>query len=196
MCIFVPILQMIKNKKYRIMKNFITRMIGIAFITTLCVWNVAAQEDCNILLLTNPTAGGTVTGNGVYRYGDMVAILATPAPEFNFVNWTTEDGIAVSTNAHYTFTAASSLTLAANFAFAAPTCEITVSADPQQGGTVDGSGLYHNHDLVLVWATPAPDYTFVNWTENGVEVSTDAYYYFTPQGSRALVANFAAVAEP
>jgi uncharacterized repeat protein (TIGR02543 family) len=39
-------------------------------------------------------------------------------------------------------------------------------------------------------ATPANGYAFVNWTENGNQVSTSATYSFTVSGNRTLVANF------
>ena len=39
-------------------------------------------------------------------------------------------------------------------------------------------------------ATPAPGYDFVNWTENGNSVSTNANFGFPVTGNRTLVANF------
>jgi hypothetical protein len=39
-------------------------------------------------------------------------------------------------------------------------------------------------------ATPAEGYTFVNWTENGVVVSTSSTYQFVVSGNRTLQANF------
>ena len=39
-------------------------------------------------------------------------------------------------------------------------------------------------------ATPHQRYEFVNWTENGVEVSTEQSYTFTVTANRNLVANF------
>src|SRR6185503_6291866 len=44
---------------------------------------------------------------------------------------------------------------------------------------------------VTVSATPAACYTFLNWTEGGVAVSSSASYTFTASGNRTLVANFA-----
>ncbi len=43
-------------------------------------------------------------------------------------------------------------------------------------------------------ATPSANYTFVNWTENGVPVSASATYTFTVAGDRDLVANFTPIA--
>ena len=43
---------------------------------------------------------------------------------------------------------------------------------------------------VTLTATPNSGYSFVNWTENGTEVSTSAVYKFTPSEDRTLIANF------
>lgn len=48
---------------------------------------------------------------------------------------------------------------------------ITTSASPAAGGTTSGDGTYLSGDMVTVVATPNPGYAFVDWTENGVEVS-------------------------
>jgi uncharacterized repeat protein (TIGR02543 family)/uncharacterized protein (TIGR02145 family) len=67
---------------------------------------------------------------------------------------------------------------------------VTVSANPTAAGTVSGGGTYDNGDNCTVTATPADGYTFVNWTENGTEVSTEASYTFPVSANRTLVANF------
>lgn len=67
---------------------------------------------------------------------------------------------------------------------------VTVSASPAAGGTVTGGGTYEEGDKVTLTATPAEGYKFVNWTENGSVVSTNAAYTFTVTGNRTLVANF------
>jgi uncharacterized repeat protein (TIGR02543 family) len=73
-----------------------------------------------------------------------------------------------------------------------PTYTITVSANPTEGGTVSGGGTYTHGETVNLQASPATGYTFVNWTEDGSEVSTNANYSFTATGNRTLVANFTA----
>ena len=60
------------------------------------------------------------------------------------------------------------------------------------GGTVTGAGEYAEGETVTLTATANEGYTFVNWTENGAEVSTSATYTFTVTADRTLVANFAA----
>ncbi len=67
---------------------------------------------------------------------------------------------------------------------------ITVSADPSQGGTVSGGGEYQFGEACTVTVTPNPGYTFTGWTENGVVVSTESTYIFSAVADRNLVATF------
>ena len=69
--------------------------------------------------------------------------------------------------------------------------EITLIADPTEGGTTQGAGAYEQGTPCTAIATPATGYDFVNWTENGTEVSTEASYTFTVTEDRDLVAHFA-----
>lgn len=67
---------------------------------------------------------------------------------------------------------------------------IISSANPSEGGTITGSGTYDAGSSCTLTATPNSGYTFVNWTENGTNVSTNASYTFTVSEERTLVANF------
>ena len=71
--------------------------------------------------------------------------------------------------------------------------EISSVAYPTEGGIVTGAGNYCHGTSCTLTATPAEGYTFVNWTENGEEVSTDATYSFVVTGDRTLVANFSEI---
>jgi len=70
------------------------------------------------------------------------------------------------------------------------TYNIAVSANPTTGGTVSGDGEYDENTSVTVSATANSGYSFVKWTENGEQVSTDASYTFTATSDRTLVAEF------
>ena len=69
---------------------------------------------------------------------------------------------------------------------------VTVSANPTNGGTVTGGGTYNQGQSCTVTATANSGYTFTNWTENGMVVSSNANYTFTVNSNRNLVANFQA----
>lgn len=134
----------------------------------------------------SPIAGGTTSGGGIFTNGASVTVVATANPGYAFVNWT-ENGTPVSSSASYTFTASANRSLVANFT---PACTITASASPGAGGTVSGGGTYNSGLNVTVIATANPGYAFLDWTENGVPVSTAASYTFVTIADRTLVANF------
>ncbi|MGC9321378.1 MAG: InlB B-repeat-containing protein, partial [Kosmotogaceae bacterium] len=75
------------------------------------------------------------------------------------------------------------------------TYTIAVSANPAAGGTASGGGVYTHGDTVNLSATPKEGYRFVNWTENGAQVSTNASYSFTATKNRTLVANFTTISK-
>jgi uncharacterized repeat protein (TIGR02543 family) len=146
-----------------------------------------SQQQFTITATANPINGGTVTGGGTFNYGQSCTLTATPATGYTFVNWT-KNGAQVSTNATYTFTVTESATYVAHFQLQSFT--ITATANPTEGGTVTGGGTYNYGQSCAVNASANEGYVFVNWTENGNVVSTNAAYTFTVTGNRTLVANF------
>lgn len=150
--------------------------------------------DYTLTLVANPEEGGTVTGAGVYNFGDVVSVDAVPAEGFVFVNWTDADGDVVSTEAANDITMPSSdLTLTANFELAEYTLTLLVS--PAGAGTVTGAGVYNFGEEVDVNAVANAGFVFVNWTDaDGNEVSTTAANTITmPSSDLTLTANFAAL---
>ena len=139
----------------------------------------------------NPSEGGTVTGDGTFTYGQTCTITASVSSGYTFVNWT-ENGSYVSSNTSYTFTVTDNHSFVAHFTEnPLPMYTVSVIPKPQEGGTVRGAGSYQEGQTCIVSATPATGYTFVNWTEDAVELSTNASYTFTVTSDRTLVANFA-----
>ena len=152
--------------------------------------NLVANFTLNTYTITataNPTNGGTVSGAGTFNHGASCTLTATAATGYTFTNWT-ENGSVVSSNANYTFTVEGNRNLVANFT--AITYTITVSVNPSNSGTTSGGGTYNHGQSCTVIATSADGYTFLNWTENGSVVSSDANYSFTVTSNRSLVANF------
>ncbi len=145
------------------------------------------QQNYTITLSANPSNGGTATGGGAFHYGDNCTITATAANGYSFSNWT-ENGNVVSSNANYTFTVTGDRTLVANFTL--NTYNVTVAADPANGGTVTGGGTYAYGQTCTVVATVANGFTFINWTENGSFVSSNLSYTFTVTANHNLVAHF------
>ena len=91
-------------------------------------------------------------------------------------------------NTSYSFT----VTEAANFVshFQLQSFSINTSADPYNGGTINGGGTYNYGQTCTLTATPSTGFDFVNWTKNGIQVSTMANYTFTVTESATYQANF------
>ena len=71
------------------------------------------------------------------------------------------------------------------------TYQITTVANPAEGGIVTGNGTYYEGRLCTLTAVSGYDYNFVNWTKDGVVVSTDPTYSFMVTEDATYVANFA-----
>ena len=73
-----------------------------------------APGTYTINVTANPTNGGTVVGGGSFQQGQTCTVIANPAANFVFTNWT-ENGNVVSTQARYAFTVTGNRNLVANF---------------------------------------------------------------------------------
>ena len=71
---------------------------------------------------------------------------------------------------------------------------IKASCLPTEGGLLTGAGQYEEGQYCTLKAICNEGYDFLNWTENGAQVSTQANYTFKVTQNRNLVANFAAQA--
>ena len=67
---------------------------------------------------------------------------------------------------------------------------ISVTANPEEGGTVTGGGTFEANQICTVTATAFEGYVFGIWTLNGVVVSSSAEYTFQVAGDMDLVAHF------
>ena len=146
----------------------------------------------NYVIITataDPEEGGTVTGAGTYNYSETATLTATANEGYIFVNWSENDEV-VSSDATFSFTVTGASALVANFSL--NSYIITANADPTAGGSITGSGTYSHFETCTLTAIAEEGYTFVNWTEDGEEASTDSIYSFEVTGERNLVANFVA----
>ena len=67
---------------------------------------------------------------------------------------------------------------------------VTVTASPEEYGTVTGGGYYENSATCTVTATPNEGYYFLCWKEDGQGVSTEATYTFPVYRDHNLTAIF------
>ena len=145
-------------------------------------------QTYTITALANPVAGGTITGAGNYLEGTECTLTAVANTGYTFNNWTLNE-VVIDTLATLTFTVTEAATYVANFTI--ENYNITVTANPAEGGTVTGSGTYDYGTECTLTATSATGYHFVNWTLSGEEVGTDTSFTFTVTEDAEYVAQFA-----
>ena len=153
--------------------------------------NLVAQYSLNpvytISASTSPSGLPQPTGVGEYSSGQNVTVTAQNVSGYSFRNWT-ENGILVSTSPAYQFTVTGDRNLVAEYALA-----YTISLSTSPSGLSPqpaGGGEYPSGQNVIVIAEPVSGYSFRNWIENGIQVSTDPAYQFTVTGHRNLVAQY------
>ena len=157
-----------------------------AFIFTISFSNIFAQYD-TVSVNIEPASGGTVIGDGAYFSTSLVTLEAKTNTGYNFVSWT-ENGSKVSEDSVYKFIITGNRSLVANFELKSYTIETT--SLPLDGGVLNGSGTYIHGTNVILEAIPNVGYSFINWTENNIEVSSDSLINFTAASNRNLIANF------
>lgn len=144
-------------------------------------------NSCNITTAFDPVGGGAVTGAGVYTIGSTCTLSATAHAGYTFSNWT-KGNSQVSDQPVYSFTVMEPAKYTAHFVI--NSYAVTVTAFPEDGGTVTGAQAYNYGSVATLTATPSEGYSFINWTENGEVVSTSPSMQFVVNGNRTLVANF------
>ena len=148
---------------------------------------------------TEGTTSQTCSSDGT----DVVTITAVPAAGYQFANWTL-DGVVVSTEAEYTTTAVTeSRNYVANFEFkpVEPRTVKVASNDKTKGYAVFVSPMPEGTatdvttgEIVTVKAiAQTSNDVFVNWTINGVVVSTDETYNYAGAEAATIQANFASL---
>ena len=144
-------------------------------------------KSYDITAETNPEDAGDIEGEGTYVYGTECTLTAVPGEAYNFLNWTL-DGEVVSTDDEITFTVTGDAEYVANFEL--KTYQVAVTVNPVGAGHVLGTGTFvHGTSCTLTAAADGNNF-FVNWTEDGEEVSRNASYTFTVTEDHNLVANY------
>jgi len=184
---YKPSINLISNTVYTATITTGAKDLAGNSLVTNYVWSFTTSNSYTVMLSSNPLLGGTTSGSGTFNSGSLVTVTALANAGYAFTNWT-ENGLQVSTNANYQFTISGNKTLVANFEVVKYV--VALSALPADGGNTNGAGTFNSGSSVTVTASGNTGYKFVNWTENGVQVSTNANYQFTLIGDRTLVANF------
>jgi hypothetical protein len=164
------------------------------FVVTDSLNLVAHFEDATVEItaLLNPENGGEVEGDGSYFCGESVTLTAIPNDCHTFSNWTDDSGNILTSNFSYDFVVTCSQTFTANYI--AKTYPVLAMADPLSGGTINGINIFAQQyacgDTASLFADPNPGYTFINWTEDDIQVHNQPLYEFPVTAQRVLYANF------
>ena len=131
----------------------------------------------------DPSAGGTVSGGGVYDDGTDVTVTATPNDGYRFERWS---GACTGTGTcSVSMTAARSVT--AHFV---ARYTLTTSVSPSAGGTVSAGGTYDAGAAVTVTATANLGYRFLEWTSDLGGCTGSGACSFTMTNDIAVTAHF------
>lgn len=138
-----------------------------------------------------PEMGGVANGEGTYDKYDTCFISVSPNDGYQF-GGLIENGDTLTKQDNYSFIVLSDRNIVAEFIL--QEFEISLSAMPDEGGTVSGEGVYKYGTTVYAIANPNDDYAFMNWTDDaGSILTTNPQYVFDVTESRSLIANFAYV---
>jgi uncharacterized repeat protein (TIGR02543 family) len=140
-------------------------------------------------LIEVPEQAGQSTGSGFYDNGEQVSVTTSSNPGYYFLNWMHED-VIISNQPSFTYTMpAENTILTANFV---PILyNLTLTAFPENSGSLEGAGFYHMGDLVTINAVPSIGYEFDYWTLNGdIYAETASFTFEMPWNDLDLVANF------
>ena len=124
----------------------------------------------------SPAEGGSVTVNGSSSPASVadnstVTLTATANKGYRFAAWV-ENGAIVSRDAAYTFTADNDRSLTAQFE---KLYTVTVTANPEQGGTVKvDKTMAVAGETVTLTATANANYHFTGWTSSNNVIFDDA----------------------
>lgn len=135
-----------------------------------------------------PSGSGSISGLGAYQEFETCHLEITPNEGYDFL-MLKEDEDIVSYETSYSFEVLSDRHF--NAVFALKEYQITLSANPEAGGMVSGSGTYTHGQTVYAIAVPNENYIFEKWTDaNGTFVTANNQYVFEATEDANLVAHF------
>lgn len=150
-------------------------------------------------VLSDPNAGGTVSGAGQYENNAAVSLSATANSGYEFTEWS-EGGTIFSSDNPLTFNVTGNRTITAHFVpvhniiIQPANGSVEVSNDASEVIVPDdeetGSYILHEGLVINLEATPDAGYHFLEWQEEGSAVSTDNPYSIIVSEDRTLNAVF------
>ena len=148
-------------------------------VTAIVVLPTEPSPSFILTVEADSTGWGTVTGGGVYYYGDTVTIEAFPNPGCEFLMWNdsiTDNPRDIVVTQDSTFIAY----------FSPIDYTITTEVTPLNSGTVTGDGIYHYGDTITLEATANPGFVFEHWNDS----VTDNPREVIVTGDQTFIAHF------
>ena len=176
--------------------RFCSQLTSISIPNSVTTIGRYAFADCTNLV--SVTIGNSVSSIGDYGFNNctgltsMTVLCSTPpiVGSWTFVNIDSNILVYIPCSTLEAYQSAQYWSRFNNYFEINCPYSISASINPTEAGTVTGVGDYEDGQTCTLTAVANEGYTFVNWTENGEVVSTDAEYTFTVTGERTLVANF------
>lgn len=132
-------------------------------------------KQCVVTTIASPEEGGIVLGGGTYSYGDTILLVAQNNTGYIFKMWedeVMENPRQIIVEDDVTYTAI----------FNPLQYEITTSTMPEEGGSVEGAGVYDYGFVATLTARPFNDYAFLCWSDGitsnprHITVTQNAHY--------------------
>lgn len=151
--------------------------------------------DLNTVVKTEVSGNGYASIDGMtskeVKYGDEITLTATADNGYKFTSWTVNSK-TIGIEPIITTIVQKGATYTANFEVNIQA--VTVSVEAGYGGyaTVNGKSTVtvEAGSTVMLAATPYEGYRFVNWTSDGIEVSTEEIFTAVAEKDAVYTANF------
>ena len=118
-----------------------------------------------VTVSANPTSAGTVSGGGVYYYGDVAVLYAEAYSGYEFVGWS--DG---SNENPHDVTVTGNASYIATFSQAGATYyTVSTYVSPAEAGSVTGAGTYPEGTSVTLTAVANDGYSFNQWNDGSTQ---------------------------
>jgi alpha-tubulin suppressor-like RCC1 family protein len=118
----------------------------------------------------NQSASGSVSissTNATYEYNEAAIVTATAAAGWQFVSWSTTNGIVAPSTSQAILVVTGDATLSANFGRAQYTVTPSVPTGYGTASWTPSIGPYYYGDVLSIQASADPGHFFVNWTLTG-----------------------------
>ena len=132
---------------------------------------------------TPAEATANITLGGVFSIGKQLTISVTPAADYVFRHWLL-NGEQYSTEQSFSYTVGDSAV--AFVAVLAQKPLLSVSVSPEAAGSAYGGGRYAEGSRQRIYTYGNQGYTFLYWTLNGVQYTTNTSFYYTMGDSTAV----------